>query len=81
MVEQHLEPMARSPKTPSLDALSSREREVLALIADGLSNAAIAHRLDLSEHTVKRHVANILVKLDLPTRAAAAAIVARQHAG
>ncbi len=81
MVEQHLEPIARTAKTPSLDALSSREREVLALVADGLSNAAIANQLDLSEHTVKRHVANILVKLDLPTRAAAAAIVARHHAG
>ena len=72
MVEQHLEPIARAAKTPSLDVLSSREREVLALVADGLSNAAIADQLDLSEHTIKRHVANILVKLDLPTRAAAA---------
>lgn len=79
MVEQHLEPMARAAKTPSLDALSSREREVLELVADGLSNAAIANKLDLSEHTVKRHVANILLKLDLPTRTAAAAIVARLH--
>ena len=81
MVEQHLEPMARSAKTSSLDVLSSREREVLVLVADGLSNAAIANHLDLSEHTVKRHVANILVKLDLPTRAAAAAMVSRDRAG
>ncbi len=58
--------------------LSAREREVLALIADGLSNAAIADRLRLSDHTVKRHVANILLKLDLPTRAAAAALAGRQ---
>jgi pimeloyl-ACP methyl ester carboxylesterase/DNA-binding CsgD family transcriptional regulator len=77
MVEQHLEPAVRPAKTTSLGGLSSREREVLALIADGLSNAAIADRLDLSEHTVKRHVANILLKLDLPTRTAAAALVAR----
>jgi pimeloyl-ACP methyl ester carboxylesterase/DNA-binding CsgD family transcriptional regulator len=81
MVEQHLEPAARPARTPSLDALSQREREVLALVADGLSNAAIAEQLNLSEHTAKRHVANILVKLDLPTRAAAAAMVARQRAG
>ncbi len=64
---------------PGLDSLSAREREVLAFVAEGLSNAAIAGRLSLSEHTVKRHVANILVKLDLPTRAAAAALAGRQH--
>ena len=80
MVEQHLEPVARPSKTPSLELLSNREREVLTLVADGLSNAAIAEHLDLSEHTAKRHVANILVKLDLPTRAAAAAMVPRQRA-
>jgi DNA-binding CsgD family transcriptional regulator len=79
MVEQHLEPAARPAKTPSLDALSSREHEVLALVAGGLSNAAIGEQLKLSEHTIKRHVANILVKLDLPTRAAAAAMVARHR--
>lgn len=81
MVEQHLEPVARQAKTPSLDRLSRREREVLAFVAEGLSNSAIAAHLDLSEHTVKRHVANILVKLDLPTRAAAAAAVAMHRAG
>jgi pimeloyl-ACP methyl ester carboxylesterase/DNA-binding CsgD family transcriptional regulator len=79
MAEQHLEPAARSSRTPDLNILTSREREVLALVADGLSNAGIAEHLDLSEHTAKRHVANILVKLDLSTRAAAAALVARQR--
>lgn len=78
--EQHLEPLAHAPTEPDLAALSVREQEVLALIAGGLSNAAIAVRLALSEHTVKRHVANILLKLDLPTRAAAAALAARRHA-
>jgi pimeloyl-ACP methyl ester carboxylesterase/DNA-binding CsgD family transcriptional regulator len=63
----------------SLGLLSAREREVIAFVADGLSNAAIAKRLSISEHTVKRHVANILLKLDLPTRAAAAAVAGRQH--
>jgi DNA-binding NarL/FixJ family response regulator len=78
MAEQHLEPMEeRAAKTPDMNSLTGREREVLSLIADGLANAAIADRLDLSEHTVKRHVANILLKLDLPTRTAAAAFVAR----
>ena len=79
-VEQHLEPHHRPARAPDMEALSAREREVLALVADGLSNAAIAKRLRLSDHTVKRHVANILLKLDLPTRAAAAAALAgRQH--
>jgi pimeloyl-ACP methyl ester carboxylesterase/DNA-binding NarL/FixJ family response regulator len=62
-----------------LSVLSQREREVLAHVADGLSNAAIARRLKLSEHTVKRHVANILLKLALPTRAAAAAMAGRHR--
>jgi pimeloyl-ACP methyl ester carboxylesterase/DNA-binding CsgD family transcriptional regulator len=61
----------------AIETLSAREREVLTLVAKGLSNAAIARRLALSEHTVKRHVANILTKLDLPTRAAAAAMIGR----
>jgi pimeloyl-ACP methyl ester carboxylesterase/DNA-binding CsgD family transcriptional regulator len=77
--EQHLEPQARTVRTAGLDTLSAREREVLGLVADGLSNTAIAHALRLSDHTIKRHVANILLKLDLPTRAAAAALVGRQR--
>jgi pimeloyl-ACP methyl ester carboxylesterase/DNA-binding CsgD family transcriptional regulator len=79
VTEQHLEPIARAGDAPSLETLSAREREVLTLVADGLSNAAIAKRLRLSDHTVKRHVANILLKLDLPTRAAAAALIGRDR--
>ncbi|MDX8441146.1 alpha/beta fold hydrolase [Mesorhizobium australafricanum] len=79
--EQHLEPACRpKPKPAEPTALTARESEVVSLIADGKSNAAIAAELSLSEHTVKRHVANILLKLDLPSRAAAAAFSAR-HAG
>jgi pimeloyl-ACP methyl ester carboxylesterase/DNA-binding CsgD family transcriptional regulator len=78
MTEQHLEPATRAGKTCGLEVLSSREREVLDLVADGLSNAVIGKRLRLSGHTVKRHVANILLKLDLPTRAAAAALIGRK---
>lgn len=79
--EQHLEPACRpKAKTAEPAALTERESEVVSLIADGKSNAAIAAELRLSEHTVKRHVANILLKLDLPSRAAAAAFSAR-HAG
>lgn len=53
--------------------LSPREAEVLGLIAEGLADKEIASRLHLSEHTVHRHVANILTKLDAPSRAAAVA--------
>ena len=47
-------------------------------LAQGLKNPEIATRLGVSAFTVKRHVANILTKLDLPTRAAAAAHAARK---
>ncbi len=53
--------------------LTPRELDVLRLVAQGLSNQQIAQRLVLSEHTVHRHLANILRKLNLPSRAAAAA--------
>jgi LuxR family transcriptional regulator, maltose regulon positive regulatory protein len=53
--------------------LTARESEVLRLVARGLSNKQIAAQLTLSEHTVHRHVANILLKLGLSSRAAAAA--------
>ena len=53
--------------------LTPRELDVLKLVAQGLSNPEIAQRLILSEHTVHRHLANILLKLNLSSRAAAAA--------
>jgi DNA-binding NarL/FixJ family response regulator len=49
-----------------LAVLSSREREVLALMAEGRSNAGIARRLWVTEGTVEKHVRSILAKLDLP---------------
>jgi len=57
--------------------LTVREIEVLRLISSGLSNQAIAERLCISEHTVHRHVANTLSKLDVPSRSAAVAHAAR----
>jgi pimeloyl-ACP methyl ester carboxylesterase/DNA-binding CsgD family transcriptional regulator len=68
---------ASEPDTDGLDELSEREREVLGLVSQGLSDAQIAERLVISPHTVHRHMANILAKLRLPTRAAAAARAGR----
>ena len=62
---------ARSPDAVAV--LTPRELDVLKLVAQGLSNPDIARRLVLSEHTVHRHLANILRKLGLSSRAAAAA--------
>ena len=56
-----------------VDDLSEREVEVLRLVAQGLPNREIADALSLSEHTVKSHLANILAKLHLRSRAHAAA--------
>lgn len=58
--------------------LSEREIEVLRLIAEGCSNTEIAERLVISEHTVKRHVSNILSKLHLADRTQAAVYAWRE---
>ncbi|GAA0223021.1 response regulator transcription factor [Saccharothrix mutabilis subsp. mutabilis] len=55
-----------SRRRDPLDRLSPREREVLSLLAEGLSNTAIARRLVVSEAAVGKHVGNILAKLHLP---------------
>jgi DNA-binding NarL/FixJ family response regulator len=56
---------ARRRRDP-LDVLSQREREVLALMAEGASNAGIAQRIFVTEGTVEKHIRSILMKLDLP---------------
>jgi DNA-binding CsgD family transcriptional regulator len=65
--------------------LSSREREVLELMADGLSNQVIARRLGISFKTVEKHVASVFTKLDLPAEAhlnrRVAAVVSFMRAG
>jgi DNA-binding NarL/FixJ family response regulator len=58
---------------PGTGPLTAREAEVLALLAEGLTNAAIAERLVISRRTAEHHVANILRKLELRTRAEAVA--------
>jgi DNA-binding NarL/FixJ family response regulator len=69
---------ADAPAPPAAGGLSARETEVLRLVAEGLSNQAIGERLFVSEHTVHRHVANILNKLSVSSRAAAVAQAARR---
>jgi DNA-binding NarL/FixJ family response regulator len=61
--------------------LSEREHEVLHLLARGLSNAAIAQTLHLSEGTVRNYVSTILVKLDVADRTQAAILAIRQGLG
>jgi len=74
---QRTPPVGATPRTESL--LSAREAEVLERIAAGDSNKLIARAFDLSPHTVKRHVANILDKLGVQSRGQAAAWWRQQH--
>jgi len=73
------EPEAPSIATPGGEPLTAREGEVLRLIAAGASNAAIAEKLVISVHTVKRHVANVLQKLGASSRSEAGAVARRMH--
>jgi DNA-binding NarL/FixJ family response regulator len=70
-------PPSRRGKGELTYGLSPRELEVLGLVAEGLSNQRIAEALVLSEHTVRRHVANILEKMGASSRTAAVALAAR----
>ncbi len=60
------------PGSGALETLSQRERETLALVAEGLSNQLIADRLGIGEKTVKTHVSNVLGKLNVSDRTQAA---------
>jgi len=61
-------------RPPALDELTTREREVLACLGEGLSNQQIARRLGVGEATVKTHVSRVLTKLDLRSRVQAAVL-------
>jgi DNA-binding CsgD family transcriptional regulator len=65
--------------TPQLAALSEREREVLLLVAEGLTNRQIAEQLFISPVTARNHVSRILTKLDLENRTQAATWLARSR--
>jgi DNA-binding NarL/FixJ family response regulator len=60
------------------DMLTTREREILQLLADGMSNADVATQLFISQETVKSHVRHILAKLEADTRTHAVAIALRE---
>jgi len=68
-----VEARAAATKTSELDVLTVREREVLELLAQGLTNKEIAERMVITANTVKRHLKSIFFKLDVHTRSAAAA--------
>ena len=63
--------------TVDIDALTAREREIAGLVADGLTNHAIAERLVISDRTVESHIRNLTTKLGLANRTQVAARMVR----
>jgi DNA-binding NarL/FixJ family response regulator len=74
----HLHSHAQSASTAAGEALTTREREVLELVAAGLPNKAIARELGISEHTAKFHVGSLLAKLGAGSRTEAVTIATRR---
>ena len=71
-------PLAVAAPSPEPGILTAREREVLRMLADGAANKTIAWKLNISEHTVKFHVASILAKLNASTRTEAVTLGIRK---
>jgi len=77
-VAQSLVETANLPPAPGLD-LTEREREVLSLMVDGLSNIQISVKLGVSSSTIKSHVSNVLSKLGVASRTEAVSLALRTH--
>ncbi len=77
-VAQALVQNVTQPPVPGLD-LTTREREVLALLVEGLNNSQIAQKLTVSPSTIKSHVSNILSKLGVASRTEAVALTLKKH--
>jgi DNA-binding NarL/FixJ family response regulator len=65
-------------REPAKNPLTARQREVLALVAEGLTDREIGERLFISEYTVHRHVSDILTRLGVSSRTGAAARALRE---
>ena len=78
MLGEFRKPKTASPEATGNEQLTDREREVLNHVAEGLSNREIAANLQISENTIKKHLRNILAKLQLENRVQAA-LYARNH--
>jgi two-component system, NarL family, response regulator YdfI len=76
---EDIEPWLGSPRPAGLsEPLTPRETEVLGMMAEGLANKVIAHRLGISEHTVKFHVTSVMAKLNAASRTEAVMLGVRQ---
>jgi DNA-binding NarL/FixJ family response regulator len=71
------EPAEIPALSPELASLSPRERDILALIGDGLTNREIGKRLYLSEKTIKNHISRLLAKLGVQRRVQAAVLASQ----